>query len=463
MTMENENLKFLEIPLPEDVLKLKWGGDFETLQKVLDDRIRDSRTPEALKERLRLEQEISARMPREYPYSWEAALERMRSEIDDFHDGELTALWGENACDWIYKKGQVYFSERFLENIIKTKPAYQERCKEQSAKKEREKELLLLAENMQQMREKGGRRLHMRLKTRLSLTEESAKRLCGKTLRVYMPLPVDACQIEQAEVERITPEPIAVSNADFPQRTVVFEAVCRGDGSDVFETEVSFDNVTKFASPDPEKADLSQPAFDTEELAPHIRFTPFLRAVTEEAIGDETNPLLKAWKIYDYVTSHVRYSFVRSYSEFANIPEYVASSLKGDCGFQALLFITMCRIAGIPARWQSGLYATPDEVGSHDWAQYYVAPFGWLFADPSFGGSAYRDGDEARRAFYRCNLDPYRIPYASEFQHDFCLPAPGLRNDPYDNQAGEVFCEGKALLFGQFRTERTLHIEEREI
>ena len=34
----------------------------------------------------------------------------------------------------------------------------------------------------------------------------------------------------------------------------------------------------------------------------------------------------------------------------------------------ALTFITMCRIAGVPARWQSGLYVAPDSVGSHDWA-----------------------------------------------------------------------------------------------
>ena len=33
---------------------------------------------------------------------------------------------------------------------------------------------------------------------------------------------------------------------------------------------------------------------------------------------------------------------------------------------QALLFITMCRIAGVPARWQSGLYAEPGSVGMHD-------------------------------------------------------------------------------------------------
>ena len=38
----------------------------------------------------------------------------------------------------------------------------------------------------------------------------------------------------------------------------------------------------------------------------------------------------------------------------------------------ALTFITMCRIAGVPARWQSGLYVAPDSVGSHDWAEFYT-------------------------------------------------------------------------------------------
>ena len=35
----------------------------------------------------------------------------------------------------------------------------------------------------------------------------------------------------------------------------------------------------------------------------------------------------------------------------------------GDCGVFALLFITLCRIAGIPARWQSGLAVRPGRVG----------------------------------------------------------------------------------------------------
>ena len=91
-----------------------------------------------------------------------------------------------------------------------------------------------------------------------------------------------------------------------------------------------------------------------------------------------------------------------------SIPDYYAAGLRGDCGVQALLFITLCRCAGIPARWQSGLFVTPYAQGCHDWAQFYVAPYGWLFADCSFGGSAWRAGNAERHAFYFGNLDPFR-------------------------------------------------------
>lgn len=460
--MGNEDLNALAWPLPEDIQKLKWGGDFELLDKVLRDRIRDKRTPEALRKRLELELEISARIPQEYPYSWEEALKLLHASIRDFEDGELTALFGENACDWIYKKGQVFFSQRFLENLLKTKPRYAERCLDQTAEQERRREMQLLNDNISLMREQGGRGMRMHLKTRLSLGDAAAERCKGKRLRVYLPLPISGRQVLDFLLQRISPKPMAMAGMDYPQRTAVFETECSGiAGKDVFEMEFSLDTFTPYVEPEPARVLKSQPTFYTEELLPHIRFTPYLRALAAEIVGTETNPLLKAWKIYDYITEHVQYSFMRSYATVYDIPEYTASSLKGDCGFQALLFITLCRIAGVPARWQSGLYAAPVDVGSHDWAEYYVAPYGWLFADPSFGGAAYRDNDPARQAFYRCNLDPYRIPYASEFQHDFLLPAPGLRNDPYDNQSGEVFCEGKALLFGDFQVERSLEMIDR--
>ena len=148
--------------------------------------------------------------------------------------------------------------------------------------------------------------------------------------------------------------------------------------------------------------------------------------------------MIKARKIYDYITSHIMYSFMRRYITLPSIPQYCTTSMKGDCGVQALTFITLCRMAGIPATWQAGLYATPLHIGNHDWARFYIEPYGWLYADCSFGGSAYRAGNEERRDFYFGCLDPFRIPCSSAFQGTRVPAKTYLENDPYDNQNGEI-------------------------
>ena len=442
-------------------MKLKWGGDYERLISVIDRRLADETLPAPLRKRLQLERILAARIPSQYPYSYEDALELLRANIRDFKDEELETLWEENTADWIYINGRVQFHELFFDNLMKTRDDYGARFL--GTMEDNEKNAALLRENVRLMEEHGGRTVHMRLLTRLSLTPEAEKACMGKTAHVYMPLPVEYAQVRNLRLlgfEGTAGEPVSVDNGSYPQRTARFETVIRG--GEVWQTEFEFDNETVFRNPDPSQVLFSQPSFYTGEEAPHIRFTPYLRELTRSVTEGEENPLLAAEKIYRFITSQVKYSFVRSYSTVEDIPEFTAANRKGDCGFQALLFITMCRIAGIPARWQSGLYATPLTVGSHDWAQYYVAPFGWLSADCSFGGSAFRQGDEKRRAYYGANLDPYRIPYASQFMHSFSREEEGLRDDPYDNQSGEVFCGGRFLRSGkEFTVEYRLETAEK--
>ena len=455
------DMRYLNVPLPEDLMKLKWGGDYERLISVIDRRLADETLPAPLRKRLQLERILAARIPSQYSYSYEEALELLRANIRDFKDKELETLWEENTADWIYINGRVQFHELFFENLMKTRDDYGARFL--GTMEDNEKNAALLRENVRLMEEHGGRTVHMRLLTRLSLTPEAEKACIGKTVHVYMPLPVEYAQVRNLRLlgfEGTAGEPVSVDNGSYPQRTARFETVIRG--GEVWQTEFEFDNETVFRNPDPSQVLFSQPSFYTGEEAPHIRFTPYLRELTRSVTEGEENPLLAAEKIYRFITSQVKYSFVRSYSTVEDIPEFTAANRKGDCGFQALLFITMCRIAGIPARWQSGLYATPLTVGSHDWAQYYVAPFGWLSADCSFGGSAFRQGDEKRRAYYGANLDPYRIPYASQFMHSFSREEEGLRDDPYDNQSGEVFCGGRFLRSGkEFTVEYRLETAEK--
>ena len=177
---------------------------------------------------------------------------------------------------------------------------------------------------------------------------------------------------------------------------------------------------------------------DLAEEAPYLRFTPYLRQLAAELAGAETEPVRKAKRFYDFVTQKVQYSFMRDYFQIDDLGEYCAVNLKGDCGLQALLFILLCRISGIPARWQSGLTIDEDYVGSHDWAQFYVPGWGWLFADPSYGGSAWRNGNPVRHAFYFGNLDPMRMVANRCFQGELTPVKQQLRIDPYDNQSGEL-------------------------
>ena len=87
----------------------------------------------------------------------------------------------------------------------------------------------------------------------------------------------------------------------------------------------------------------------------------------------------------------------------------------------------------------------PERAGCHDWAQFYLAPLGWLWADCSFGASAHRRGDEAARRHYFGNLDPLRMVANRAFYAQLTPPDPFWRDDPYDNQTGELVVNGRPL------------------
>jgi len=434
------DLTYLSVPLPEDIKKLKWYGDFERANHVIDMRLAKD-IPTALRKRLELEKEILARMPLEYIYSTEEAAARLIEHVDGATAEELEKLRDEGAAEWIYVNGQVRYKDDFLENMIKTRPDIASRLKNPKLAEEYESNSRLLDETIAEMKEKGSLEYKMHIRASLKLNKEAEE--IGKTIRVHLPIPLEYAQAEHVELLSCSEPEYVLAPKDQIQRTVFMETSLQPDHE--FAIEYQFENHMRYVDPKPEYVLAEQPDFYTSEQAPHILFTPYLKALTAEVVGDEKNPLVKARKIYDYITSHVMYSFVRQYFTITDIPEYMASGLKGDCGIYALLFITMCRIAGVPARWQSGLYATPLTIGNHDWAQFYVAPYGWMFADCSFGGAAYRAGAVERWNFYFGNLEPFRIPCCSDFQHEFAPEKKFLRHDPYDNQNGEAEYEHRGL------------------
>ena len=293
----------------------------------------------------------------------------------------------------------------------------------------------------------------MRFRLRTTLTIDWEAERPGERILVHMPFPVTAFQ---SRAGRIMTEPkCAYLAAETElQRTaswnVIYEPGMR------FVTEADWEIDAPYIRMDFQKVSSDQPDFDTEEQLPEIRFTPFVRSLAAELTGEEKNPLIKARRFYDYITQHCRYRYVRPYYIDTCIPETFGTGQMGDCGMHALLFISLCRASGIPARWQAGLYTPPWEAGMHDWAQFYVAPYGWLFADGSFGGSAFRDGNPERQDFYFGNLDPWRCVYNTALQQEFDPPKKHLRYDPYDSQSPEVEYEDRGLNRSEFTVHREL-------
>ena len=304
----------------------------------------------------------------------------------------------------------------------------------------------------------GEKKYLIHVKTGIKLKDKCFK--LGETIRVHLPIPRMAQQIKNINIINTSHEPKIISPINHPQRTIYFEEAVKGE--DEFTVEYSYESHIKYNILSPEKVSDNQPTFYTEEWLPHIRFTPFLVELAKEIVGNETNPLIKARKIYDYITKNVQYSFVRQYAAITSIAEYAAYNLKGDCGIQAILFITLCRIVGIPARWQSGLVVNPNRIGCHDWAEFYIEPFGWIFADASFGGGGLRKGDEKKWNYYFGNLDPFRMVANSEFHYDFYPKKNFLRDDPYDNQTGEIECLDRAVFRNEYELIQEI-IEVKEI
>jgi len=430
------NVNTLNIPLPEDLMKLKWNGQFQLLNEMIDIRIKKD-IPSQLKERLLLEKELIALLPREFIYTKEEAIALLKEKIYDFKDEEFDELFKDSAFEFLFIEGVMKFKADFYENLIKTRPLYAKRNKTAISTQNFD----LLDQTITKMKDKGKLSYKIHVKTCLKIKKEYEK--IGKMIRVWLPIPIEYAQVEDLHILKTTPQATMINTSESNHRSVYFEVALAENQE--FSVEYEFINHAVYHQLDAHVVTDEHPDCCLDEKYPHVVFSPYLKSLVSEVVGDETNPLLKAQKIYNYITSHVMYSFVRQYITLPPIPEYVATGLKGDCGVQAILFITMCRIAGIPATWQAGLYATPYDIGNHDWARFYIAPYGWLYADCSFGGTAWRNGSSLRREFYFGHLDPFRIPCASEFQAELEPAMNSTRRDPYDHQTGEVEYSDEAI------------------
>lgn len=457
----NDTFQYQNVGLPEDIQFHKNHGNFSEAIRLIDLRLSKDNIPNVLRYSLQVHREILVRLPDEFPYSKEEALSIIQEHIPDYTMDELNGLIDNRNIRWIYVDGEVRIFNRFYSSICKAVKGFAQRANAKLAGVESavtgSVEASLLDTNMQIMKEKGSRSNRIQIQATIKLKD--ALFTPGMQVKVHLPVASECQQQSNVIIERIWPETGKVDAPDAPQRTVYWEESMTENHE--FLVEYSYLHTAVYNDAYHGNGIPGTYDFDINEQAPHIVFTPYIRALCQELTEGLTDPLAKARAFYDFITLNMDYTFMPDYFVLESIPETCAKNFNGDCGVFALLFLTLCRCAGIPAQWQSGHTAEPGFLGGHDWVRFYVEPYGWLFADCSYGISSHRIENEERRQFYFGNLDPFRMVANRAFAGNFENPKQFWRADPCDNQLGEMESSDRGFTFADtIRTKQILsHVE----
>jgi transglutaminase-like putative cysteine protease len=132
---------------------------------------------------------------------------------------------------------------------------------------------------------------------------------------------------------------------------------------------------------------------DRAKLAPylvankHVEIDDEVRKLATEIVGDETNAVLAARKLYDWVLHNVDY-WVKDPKNKKASPvgstTYCLTSRTGNCTDFESLWTSLARAKGIPTRIVYGSFFKPDLNGFdldqsyHCWATFYASGLGWI-------------------------------------------------------------------------------------
>ena len=162
-----------------------------------------------------------------------------------------------------------------------------------------------------------------------------------------------------------------------------------------------------------------------------------------------SDPVEKARRFFLYTDANIPWASAREYSTIENIPMYVWKNRHGDCGQKSLLFITLCRIAGIPARFESGFMMYPGAWNMHDWAEVFFEGLGWVPVDQSFGTCDWGK-NEPVRMFYLGGIDSWRMIVNRDYGMTLQPKKKYPRSETVDFQRGEVEWKGGNLYYDQW-------------
>ncbi|MEP6664182.1 MAG: transglutaminase domain-containing protein, partial [Verrucomicrobiota bacterium] len=367
-------------------------GDFKEAGEILETALHaPTDQPEAGLKQIAYEMDLIKRVRQDYSLTETQLFQKLSGAVKDLQRTEFDAWVKQGRFDGRMMDGEKRYVGTSVSNLFFRHPELNPRRLPPKNDSDYQKQLLENARaiKMAAARQKKNYVLPTRYRATFTVTAEKNAVPAGKTIRAWLPVPRKTpFQNDFKLVSTSSPvKQLAGENSSI--RSVFLEQIAEKDLPTRFQETFEYTIRPTHFNLDPRRimpVDENDPAlkpFLAE--APHVVFTPPLLKLAKKIAGDETNQMLQARAFFNWVADHIKYSYAREYSTLTNISDYCANHGYGDCGQEALLFITLCRSQGIPARWQTGWHLVPGHVTIHDWTEIYLAPYGWVPVDPWAG------------------------------------------------------------------------------
>ncbi|MCX8089774.1 MAG: transglutaminase domain-containing protein [Verrucomicrobiae bacterium] len=449
--------------------RLELAGRFREAALVLSNALHQARLSAARRATLEFELDRLDRIRKDFPLTQEALFEQVRNGVRDVTREEFDRWLAEGRFDSRVIDGETRFMRSSLRNLFYRHPELESRRVKASDPGPVERARLETCRAVTRAAQLQGTPyvLPKRFHVQMIVTAKPDAAPDGALLRCWLPIP--RAYPFQRDFKLLAADPAVkkINPPDSPIRAAYLEQRVRADAPTRFRIEYEYtaSGVRFLINPDAvRRADPNDRRIAPWlREGPHVEFTPGIRALSAQIVGNETHPYRIAKRCYDWIAANIRYSLAIEYSTIRNISEYCRARGYGDCGQEALLFITLCRLNGIPARWQSGWNTFPNADDIHDWTEIWLDPYGWVPVDPYMGIWATQYvrtlGDAEKREiheFYFGGLDPWRMAA----NRDHCQPLRprkrSPRSDNVDFQRGELEWDGRNVYFDRFTYEFTV-------
>ena len=442
--------------LLDDVIAHVDSGEFKAARVSIERVLTGGGLTPAERHAFEFEAERMHRIELDFSLSAQQAQDKLRAQIPDLRPEEFAAWDAAGLLEHRVIDGTTRYFNRAPSNLFRLNAdARARRAKqtpfndgplEKAHPHHREIRDAVLASKQTSV---APRRVHVTQ----SITVEPDAVPAGETVRAWLPYP-RALPGQQEDIRLVASDPAmhTIASESTMQRTVYVERPARAGQPTTFSITYELTIFGQYHPIDPAKVTSLQP---TRELAPylgerppHIVFTDDLRNFSRKVVGDERNPYRIAEKLF-LAVDRIAWAGALEYSTLRNISDYALHAGHADCGQQTLLLMTLLRLNGIPARWQSGMiFSDGDYDNLHDWGWLYLAPYGWVPMDVTFG--RLDAGDPQLDMFYLGGLDAYRIAFNDDYSQPFAPPKQHFRSETVDLQRGEVEWRGGNLYFDKW-------------